>query len=163
VRGQTLVIGFGNTLRGDDGIGNAVAEAVAGMAIPDVRALAVHQLTPELAADIADVDVVVFVDAAMNAEPVTALCLDNKSDSPALTHITDPRSLLQLSRTVFGRSPQGWLVTAAANEFGFHEGLSESGRRNALLASDLVAQIIRNGCKAVGDGTSEKSPSPQVH
>ena len=65
---DALVIGYGNTLRGDDGIGPAVAEAVAALGLPGVRVIVAHQLTPELAADLADAQLVVFVDAAVGGE-----------------------------------------------------------------------------------------------
>lgn len=60
---KTLVIGFGNTLRGDDGVGPLVAEQVDTWNLRNVRSLSVHQLTPELAADIAQVETVFFIDA----------------------------------------------------------------------------------------------------
>jgi Ni,Fe-hydrogenase maturation factor len=43
---STLVIGYGNTIRSDDGAGQAVAEALATHALPGVRTQTVHQLTP---------------------------------------------------------------------------------------------------------------------
>jgi Ni,Fe-hydrogenase maturation factor len=58
-----LVVGYGNDLRSDDGVGQRVAEVVATWEISNVRSLAMHQLTPELAAELADVDVAIFVDA----------------------------------------------------------------------------------------------------
>jgi hypothetical protein len=36
------VIGYGNTLRGDDGIGPAVAEAVAALGLPGVRVIGAY-------------------------------------------------------------------------------------------------------------------------
>jgi hypothetical protein len=60
---DSLVVGYGNTLRGDDGIGYRVAEAVAKWQLPQVRSIAVAQLLPELAADIGEVEIVMFVDA----------------------------------------------------------------------------------------------------
>jgi hydrogenase maturation protease len=63
-----VVIGYGNTLRGDDGAGPAVAQAIADRALPGVRSLAVPQLTPELAEIVAEANLVVFVDAALMAE-----------------------------------------------------------------------------------------------
>ena len=64
-----LIIGYGNPLRGDDGVGWRVAEA-AGTALPEGAAtvLAVHQLTPELSAPISRAGRVVFVDAAAEGE-----------------------------------------------------------------------------------------------
>ena len=64
-----LVIGYGNTLRSDDGAGQRVAEKIGQWELPGVGALAVHQLTPELAENIAQADAVIFVDAvATNSE-----------------------------------------------------------------------------------------------
>ena len=44
-----MVIGYGNTLRSDDGVGPLVAEAVHELVLPDVQTLAAGLLTPELA------------------------------------------------------------------------------------------------------------------
>ena len=52
--GLVLVIGYGNPLRGDDGIGWSAANALAeGMQDDRVRIVACIQLTPELAESIA--------------------------------------------------------------------------------------------------------------
>ena len=60
---NTLVIGYGNTLCSDDGVGPVIAQQIARRNLPQVQSLAVHQLTPELASEISKVDVVYFVDA----------------------------------------------------------------------------------------------------
>ena len=62
-----LVIGYGNTLRGDDGVGPKVAEAVEALQLPGVRTLVCQQLSPEHAEPISRARVVVFVDAAVDA------------------------------------------------------------------------------------------------
>ena len=59
---EILVIGYGNTLRSDDGAGQRVAELVAEWKLPNVRSLPVHQLTPELAEPISQAELVIFVD-----------------------------------------------------------------------------------------------------
>jgi len=58
-----LLIGYGNTLRSDDGAGQKIANIVSEWNLPQWRSLSVHQLTPELALDIAQADLVIFVDA----------------------------------------------------------------------------------------------------
>ena len=63
-----LVIGYGNELRGDDGIGPRVAEAVAARNHPGVRVRIVCQLVPELAAELAEARTVIFVDALMDPD-----------------------------------------------------------------------------------------------
>lgn len=145
---DVLVIGYGNTLREDDGIGPAVAEGVAALHLPRVRAIIVHQLTPELAAHLVAVRVAVFVDAAVGGEAVTAVRIEAASDGDVMTHAADPQGLLALGRAVYGRCPDAWLVTAAGKDFGFREGLSDTGRNNANRALDRVERLIREAPRA---------------
>ena len=140
---SVLVIGYGNVLRADDGIGPAVAEEVESLALTGVRVLIVHQLTPELVVDLADAWLAVFVDAASGTEPITVVRLDAQATSSAMTHVYEPRGLLALCKVAYGRSPEAWLVTAAGAEFGFHEGLSVAGLRNARKAREEVVRLIR--------------------
>jgi len=65
-----LVIGYGNTLRRDDGVGVRAAEMMAADSrFADVEVLTVYQLTPELSLDIATASLVVFVDADVRGLP----------------------------------------------------------------------------------------------
>ena len=54
-RARPLVIGIGNLLRGDDAVGPMLATRVSGRCV--------HQLTPELAAELAPLERVLFIDA----------------------------------------------------------------------------------------------------
>jgi hydrogenase maturation protease len=146
---DVLVIGYGNPLRGDDGIGPAVAEGVAALGLPRVRTIAAHQLTPELAADLTDAKLVIFVDAAVGTDPVAAVRLDGPATTPsALTHAVDPRGLVALARAVYGQAPEAWLVTAAGSDFDFRNGLSATGRENAREAMGYVKSILRESSNA---------------
>jgi len=65
-----LVIGYGNTLRRDDGVGVRAAEMMAADSrFADVEVLTAYQLTPELSLDIATASLVVFVDADVRGLP----------------------------------------------------------------------------------------------
>jgi hydrogenase maturation protease len=126
--GGGLLIGYGNPLRGDDGVAWAVARAVRAAGAPH-RILTAHQLTPELASDVADADRVVFLDAACDAEPgqVTARPVHPADGPPhGLTqHAYDPGALLWLARQAHGRAPEeAWLVTVGAGRFDCGEALS---------------------------------------
>ena len=48
-----LVIGYGNVLRHDDGVGPRVAEAIEELNLPGVRTLVCQQLSPEHAEPVA--------------------------------------------------------------------------------------------------------------
>jgi hydrogenase maturation protease len=136
-----LIVGYGNTLRGDDGLGPRVAEAVANWHLPNVRALSLHQLTPELAEALASAEVVIFVDArpsdpqtepspSVTFTPITA----QDDEALAATHVSDPRRLLALTRHVYGRSPQAWLISVPGVNFDFGESLSAQARHGIEVA-----------------------------
>ena len=65
MKDRTLIIGYGNPLRGDDGVGWEVASRLAAT-IPEEAAhiMTVHQLTPELAESVSEAELVIFIDAS---------------------------------------------------------------------------------------------------
>lgn len=142
---QYLVIGYGNSLRSDDGAGQRVAEAVSSWNMEHVRSIAAHQLSPELAEEISRTDVVIFVDAATSTPPLAAVKLESiapLSDQIISTHYTDPRTLLALAQTLYQTTPLAyWILIPAAN-FEFGEQLSSctaDGVKQALLTiQDLI-------------------------
>jgi hydrogenase maturation protease len=142
---ELLVIGYGNELRGDDGVGPRVARAVAGWQRPGVRALAVHQLTPELADELATVGRVVFVDAAADADGVVCWRHVHPAGAPArLGHAGDPGWLLGLADALTGRSPRAWLATIPARELGYCETLSPAAMRGATAVLRRIADLVRH-------------------
>jgi hydrogenase maturation protease len=141
---EVLVIGYGNELRRDDGAGPRVARAVAERGRPGIRAVAVHQLTPELAEPLAAADLAVFVDATTEGENVSALPLVAKGAGTP-THVCDPAWLLELTEAAYGRRPRAWLVTVPAADVGFGEGLSPAAACGVREALALVERIAEGG------------------
>jgi hydrogenase maturation protease len=139
-----LVIGYGNELRGDDGLGPAVAEAVAAIGLPDVECLAVHQLVPELAERLADARLAVFVDARVGPgeQAVEVTRIKTGESGGLMAHAADPRALLALARAVYGRAPEAWLVAVTGCHFEFGDGLSLVGVENANEARQRVIGLI---------------------
>ena len=134
-----LVIGYGNELRCDDGIGPKVAAAVSAWALAGVHALACHQLTPELADPIAAAERVVFVDAAVNSTgPVQVREVGPADSGELMTHLTNPPSLLGLAKQVFGRCPPAWWLTIPVENLCFGEELSPMAREGLHLALDKL-------------------------
>lgn len=120
-----LVIGYGNTLRGDDGAGYRVAEQVETWNVPGVRAIACHQLTPELAAEIVECDRVIFVDAAL-PETYTVVSVESlqPDPTPLETHFSTPAGLLQLAQQLFNHCPEAYQVLIPTHSMEFTESLS---------------------------------------
>ena len=137
-----LVIGYGNTLRSDDGVGAKVAAAVAELALPGVVALVHHQLTPELAEPISGARAVVFVDAAVDAATeVQVRTLEPAEGAQLMAHAADPRSLLAFARELFGRCPPAWWLTIPVENLEFGEELSPLARRGYEIALEKIRAL----------------------
>jgi hydrogenase maturation protease len=156
---RLLVLGVGSTLRRDDAIGPAVAEALAASPLPGgVACRPVHGLVPELAVDLEAVDDVWFVDAA--ADPAlerptwarvvgaaasggglgAAVGAARRGATPEAAkgaaggHALDPAALLAWTEAWCGRAPDAWTLALPAEDFGFGEGWSARGARSIEAA-----------------------------
>ena len=143
---MVLVIGYGNELRRDDGVGPRAARAVAAWGIPGVQALALRQLTPELAEAAAGAGEVFFVDAAANEDPgVRVRPVRADARGPVLGHVSSPSDLLALADALYGRRPRAWLVTVPAPDLDFGEGLSPAAARGLGEALRHIRRHIAPG------------------
>lgn len=143
-----LVIGYGNTLRGDDGFGPLAAQLIAARSPPDVAVLVVHQLGPELAPDIGKAGTVVFLDAAAAGEPgrlTAAAVAPHDLSATTISHSLAPGSLLALTRAVYGAAPAATLVTAAASSFAHGDALSPAVRAAAEKVADVIVRLADTG------------------
>jgi hydrogenase maturation protease len=136
---RLLVIGYGNTLRGDDGVGPRVAEAVGHLRLPGVRTLICPLLTPELADPISRAETVIFVDAAVDGpNEVQWRKLEPNETSQLMAHAADPRTMLALARDVFGHVPEAWWLTIPALDLGFRETFSPEVQRGFAEAVEKI-------------------------
>jgi hydrogenase maturation protein HypF len=156
---RNLLIGYGNTLRRDDGAGPAVVAAVVARIGPDrsirLETKVTHQLLPELADPIADADRVIFVDARVTA-PDAGVTIEPIAPAEAGSarfdgHVASPSALLTLARVVFGRAPgEAWLVTLPGVDFELGEGFSPVTAEAIATASDRIVGILS------GDGSGPR-------
>ena len=141
-----LVIGYGNTLRRDDGVGPRVADAVAALALAGVRALNYPLLTPELADPVSQARVVIFVDAAVDApREVQLRKLEPADSSQIMAHAANPATVLALARDVFGRAPEAWLLTIPVESISIGEDLSAFARRGLETAIEEIKRLASSG------------------
>jgi hydrogenase maturation protease len=123
---RLLIIGIGNPLRSDDGLGWRVAGDLLRELLPDgIQVIAAQQLTPELSELASRAQQVLFIDAACSGEPGTFKCDEITPASAAgHSHALEPAGLLKLAQQLYGRSPQAHLLTIAAESFATGDTLS---------------------------------------
>lgn len=145
-----LVIGYGSELRGDDAAGQRVAEALAAREPPGVRVIAVHQLAPELAPELARTRLVIFVDARL---PGDGDGIELRAVTPGdswLGHASSPAWLLALAERLYGARPEAWLVTIPTAHTAIGRPLSGPALRGVDDALRAVGQLLRRAGAASG-------------
>lgn len=145
--GPIRIIAWGNRGRCDDGVALALAERLevryAGRA--DVSVQQYHQLGPELAADLDDCRLAIFVDAHVRDDAPDLLIEQVVPvEQPAFeTHHCHPPVLLALARS-FGYNipPVSWLVAIRGRCFEFGETLSEATTAALLRAEETIVRLV---------------------
>jgi len=127
---DVLVIGYGNTLRGDDGAGVRAAEAIA-LRSPDVKTLCVQHIGPALADMVAGHETVVFIDASV---AVSHLKIHDIQPSLPVTqtfsHSCTPEELLGLAAFLYDAVPsRAIMCEIPAVQTAFGESLSPVTQR----------------------------------
>jgi hydrogenase maturation protease len=156
---RSLVIGYGNPSRRDDGVALHVLNelhrrwgrpglGLLGDGWEDLGGardtLFLQQLTLELAATVAGYDLLILVDASLThaQEPVRVEPVTPRYHLAAISHHLDPASLLALARQLYGRAPEALLVSVQGHDFDFGEELSAPAAAAVPEAVERVASLV---------------------
>ncbi|MDX2242936.1 MAG: hydrogenase maturation protease [Leptolyngbyaceae cyanobacterium bins.302] len=141
-----LVIGYGNLLRNDDGLGQEIAKQVAAWGVPDVEAIAVHQLTPELVESLTNVDVAIFIDAypATVDQEIQVRSLEVAKSGMTSGHWCEPQVLLAMTQALYGAHPQAWWVMVPGVDFELGDSLSPIAQQGIERALQHIEHLIQS-------------------
>lgn len=155
---HTLVAGFGNTYRRDDGVGLAVVNAVRKRLgrthlepLDDgfddlghkIDTIVLHQMVPELAETVANYELVIFVDAhvATLPEPIHEEHMEVTYRTPFVSHQFHPSTVLALAKQMYGEAPDAVLISLLGHDFDFGEGLSDETAALVPEAADRILEL----------------------
>ncbi len=153
-----LIVGYGNRLRSDDGLGVRAAEELSKTnPVAGTEILIRHQLTPELAETISHVEKVFFIDASREGQPGEIRCTPVNSHQPdlLLAHQLTPETLLSLCCELYGVRPQAFEISMCGECFELGDKLSP---KVAAALPDLVELAKTFYCTP-----SEPSPALRDH
>ena len=141
---RVLVLGYGNPGRQDDGLGPAVAERIEALGWSNVTAQDNYQLNIEDALDVADHDVVWFVDAARaGASPFSIEKLARAATLEFTSHLVRPEAILAMAHQYYGASPEAFLLAVRGYEFAFIEALTPAAADNLRSAVEMLIERLR--------------------
>ncbi len=131
-----LVVGIGNELRSDDGVGIRVVRALP--ARRGVETTTVHQLTPDLIEALGRAERVLFVDAHASETRLRLARLAQREISAGIGHALGPEALIAWTSMTCGRAPEGWMLSIPVVSFAVGEELSAEVARELPAAQDAV-------------------------
>jgi hydrogenase maturation protease len=148
---RVLIIGYGNPLRGDDGLGWHVAiQCVREFDWHEVEVEACHQLTPELAEEASHARLIIFVDAELNGSPGQIKERDIEPDTsspPTFSHSLTPAELVACAHALYGTTPLAHLITVTGQCFEYTESLSEAVTQSMDKVMKKIRALIREVLK----------------
>lgn len=136
---RPLIIGFGNPLRGDDGIGWRAAELLEAELGDAADVIACHQLTPELAPSLGAASVVIFLDASVELAPgEISESMVAPADPSSFTHYLTPAQLVGLAGHFAPVTCPAVLVACGVQNTEVGEELSAAAQTGVLKIADRV-------------------------
>jgi hydrogenase maturation protease len=141
---RALVIAIGNRLRADDGVAHRVADL---LQVPSAKLRRVHQLTPEIAADMQDAETVVFIDADPRAEgPSLERIAGSVETAGFLSHSMTPETLVAMASRLYGFHGEAWICRLCARDFSPSTEISDEAAAQLEKAAQLVEQLLEARC-----------------
>jgi len=146
-----LFLGWGNPSRGDDAIGPLLCDRLSRLLTrPDLPAVTRRtevqqdfQLQVEDASDIAGRELVVFIDASLDAAaPFEFSKLEAREDASVSTHALSPQALMATTCKIFGAMPLCYLLAVRGEAFELGEGLSASATLHLEAGWQLLREIV---------------------
>lgn len=145
---RILVLGYGNPLRSDDGLGWHAAECLAEtLSDSNAEIRTLSQLTPELALPISEASLVIFIDASRDGEPGELSCAQVVPQLVPVrfSHDLSPEAVLALSKYMYGVSPPAFQVSLCGQCFDLGEELSPLIAAQLPRLVSLVSQLAASG------------------
>jgi hydrogenase maturation protease len=145
---RILIYGYGNPGRQDDGLGNAFVEKLQEWTrekgIDGFRFDSNYQLNIEDAADVAESDLTIFIDASTeDIEDFIFTPVDASTNITFTTHAASPGYIVHLCKEIYNKTPVTYLLHIKGYEWEFKEGLSPKAKSNLDKALDVMKHKLQ--------------------
>lgn len=142
---KICIVGIGNTLRGDDGVGAFVCSILEKMNLPFVTTLIVQQLQVELIQDFLSYDYVILTDASLTGKEVEFYALPpGQTETVSSSHQASASMLNALSQKLYNKSLPLLICAVRGENFEIGESLSAFAVANTNKAVQLLCNWIKS-------------------
>jgi len=142
IKSTILLIGIGNSGRGDDGLGWKFVETIDGQGYDFLDYEFRYQLQVEDAALITNYDVVIFVDAShdkLSGGFEFRRCI-SASHSFFSTHAQAPGAIVHLANNLYNKFPKAYTLAISGRSWELETSLSEEAENNLQAALSFFTE-----------------------
>ena len=141
---KTVIVGVGNTLRSDDGVGIFICSELEKSNLSSLSVLTTHQLHIELVEDLKEYETIVIIDAGANPKsevsfyPIT----EQKSNGIHSSHNINATLLYSLLQKLYPSDRSFYVCEIQVQNFELGNELSSFAISNAAKAIKLLTEFI---------------------
>lgn len=141
---KVIIVGVGNRMRGDDGVGSVVAEQLQALASPNAIVIDAETVPENYLWVLLDAkpDIVLFIDAVDFGGEVGEWILTPLSVLGNKAPSTHTVSLKLLGQILESKGVDSWLLAVQPGQIGFGAPMSETVASTAQKLSQMLAQLI---------------------
>lgn len=132
-----IIIGYGNSLRGEDAFGVDVISLLQKKKLKDTKLLSQYQLTPELSLELLEASEIIFIDALYGTDNYALACDITNNQNANLSHHIGPKVIIAMLNNIYNRYPKFQIYSMVTNQFDIIKNKKEYNRCLNLIASYL--------------------------
>jgi hydrogenase maturation protease len=141
---QICIIGIGNPMRADDGVGAFVCEILGEKKIDGLTCIIKHQLDFGITEELISFDEVIFIDASIETTSISLQELKGEDNcSPSFSHHLQASMVAKLAKELFDTHTRFYICSVGSNRFGMGAAISAKARHNAHAAVSLLTDWIK--------------------
>ncbi|MDQ1245108.1 MAG: hypothetical protein QG565_1449 [Campylobacterota bacterium] len=112
------VIGYGNSLRGEDAFGLDVIKELQKLPLKETKLLSAHQLTPEMTLELQDADEIIFIDSCHDDKnPYALACSLAEQSTLNLSHHISPKTIIYMLKNLYAKNPDFYIYSMMSSNF----------------------------------------------
>ncbi len=139
-----FIIGYGNPLRSDDGIGIFVANCLSQKNLTGIKIMTAHQLHVEFLDEAVRYKATILIDASSQQEDVSFRKIESSgySQIPSTRHLT-PELFFELGKAVYGKDLNLYLCSLKGECFEIGHIFSDLAYQRAQKAIEQIYSFVQ--------------------
>jgi len=141
-KGKICLIGVGNILRTDDGIGAYISNQIENLRLSGVDCLIVQQLQVELIEDLLHYQTIIIADASLGDSEVDLSPLNRLDAGMASSHQIDAGMLFSVAKNIYQKDLDMYICAVKGEDFSIGDKITTAVLARANTAVELIRNFI---------------------